>query len=124
MEDKANPLNGAIIHDKNRLVEVLNGLRARHPFVFKLSGENGFCLDIGIGKIGCVQHSRCDGRPPYVLAVAPHPENPEEDTEFLCGGTPSPISNRYCMPFDFVCEIAGYFLETGRAHPGFAWEPV
>jgi hypothetical protein len=42
----------------------------------------------------------------------------------MMGGTPTPIANRYCMPFRDVCDIAGYFLMTGRTHPGFIWEEV
>jgi hypothetical protein len=58
------------------------------------------------------------------MAVAPFPENKEEETEFLMGGTPTPISNVYCMPFDRVREIVGYFMHTGIAHPQFSWDPI
>ena len=74
-EDEANRLNGKIISDWERLLGILEGLRTREPFVCKLTGENGFELDVGIGKKGCVQYGRTDGLPPYLMAVAPFPED-------------------------------------------------
>jgi hypothetical protein len=123
-EDQENPLHGAVIRDSERLFQILEALRGRSPFICELVGENDFLIHIGIGEKGSVQHSRCDGRPPYLLAVAPHQERSVGYTEFLMGGTPCPISNRYCMPFEAVHEIARYFLETGEAHPDFKWENV
>jgi hypothetical protein len=123
-EERTNPLNGSIIQDRGRLLQILNGLRNRQSFICELRGENGFLLHIGIGELGHAQYSRSDGKPPYLMAVAPLPASEGEDTEFLLGGTPTPISNRYCMPFEFVREIAAYFLETGGAHPGFSWEEI
>jgi Immunity protein Imm1 len=123
-DDRANSLNGVDISDSEQLFEILEGLRNRDPFVCKLTGENGFEIDIGIGKDGCVQYSRTDGEPPYLLAVAPGEERQGEEIEFMMGGTPTPIANRYCMPFHYVREIAGYFLTTGHTHPAFSWEGV
>jgi hypothetical protein len=123
-EDRANDLNGTVIRENERLFHILDNLRNRPPFVCELIGENGFHLHVGIGTLGHAQYSRSDGSPPYLMAVAPRPKQEEEDTEFALGGTPTPISNRYCMPFNFVRKIAGYFLETGRAHPDFFWESI
>jgi hypothetical protein len=124
MGDEANELNGRTIDDREELLRILDGLRSREPFVCKLAGENGFELDVGIGKKGCVQYGRSDGLPPYLMAVASSPDDPEGETEFLMTGTPTPISNVYCIPFERVREIVGYFVETGRAHPAFVWKPV
>lgn len=124
LEDQANDLNGTAFQGSKILLGVLERLRTRSPFVCELVGENGFQLHVGIGHNGHAQYSRRDGEPPYLMAVAPHPEQEDEDTEFLLGGTPTPISNRYCMPFDAVREIAAHFLETGRTHPAFAWESI
>jgi hypothetical protein len=121
-EDDTNELNGAEIRDKARLLQVLDGLLDRPPFVGELEGDNGFHLHIGIGKLGHAQYSRLDGEPPYLMALAPNPA--QEDVEFLIGNTPTSISNRYCMPFGLVREIADHFLDTGRAHPGFSWEEI
>ena len=124
MEDEANELNGKLISDPLQLFRILDGLKSRDPFVCKLTGENGFELDVGVGNRGCVQFGRSDGLPPYLMAVSPFPERPEEETEFLMSGTPTPVSNAYCMPFDRVREIVGYFMRTGRAHPDFSWDPA
>ena len=121
-QDQENPLHGVVVRDRERLLQILNGLLIRPPFVCELQGENDFLLHVGVGEFGQAQYSRADGKPPYLMAVAPDPGPKEEDIEFLLGGTPTPISKRYCMPFKFICEIAGYFVETGRAHPGFSWE--
>jgi hypothetical protein len=121
-EDQANALNGSLVQDRERLLRILDGLRNRPPFVCELAGENGFYLHIGIGTMGHAQYSRMDGEPPYLLAVAPQPGRRDEYMDFLLWQTPTPISKRYCMPFDLIREIAGYFLETGNAHPGFGWE--
>jgi hypothetical protein len=122
-EDDANYLNGTIIRDRNRLFQILEDLRSREPFVCELVGDNGYCLHVGVGEYGNVQHSRLDGDPPYLMAVNRSSEGEvDEYIEFLLGGTGTPISKRYCMPFDSVLEIVGYFFETGRIHPAFAWD--
>jgi hypothetical protein len=121
-QDSTNELNGAVVQDKTRLFQILDSLLDRRSFVGELVSESGFNLHLGIGKLGHAQFSRSDGEPPYLMAVAPHPAR--RDREFLMGGTPTSISNRYCMPFGLVREIAGHFLDTGRAHPGFSWEEI
>jgi hypothetical protein len=123
-DDQANHLNGTAIHDKSRLFQLLQGMRNRSPFICKLVGENGYNLLVGIGKFGFVQHSACNGDPPYLVAVSPNTEPEDGEFEFMCGGTPTPISMRNCLPFDDVLQIAGYFQETGRTYPGVAWERV
>jgi hypothetical protein len=121
-EDDANQLNGTIVQRREQLPQILDGLLNRPPFVCELVGENGFHLHVGVGRLGHAQYSRPDGEPPYLLAVAARPGRRHEHIEFLLGGTPTPISKRYCMLFASVREIAAHFLETGRTHPGFVWE--
>ena len=123
-QDDTNSLNGTVVQDREHLLRILDGLRNRSPFVCDLVGTNGFHLDIGIGAMGHAQYSRMDGEPPYLLAVAPQPGRRDEYIDFLLWQTPTPISKRYCMPFESVRDIAAYFLETGRTHPLFAWEEV
>jgi len=73
-QDDLDSMNGAVIADGARLAELLDGRRKKPPFLARLSGENGFELMIGIGgRFGCVQHSRSDGEPPYLMAVSPNP---------------------------------------------------
>ena len=123
-EDRANYLNGVAIGDSTRLFQILESLRNRRPFFCELAGENGFRLSVGVGKLGCVQYSPCDGSPPYLVATADYVESEDGYCEFLAGGTPTQIPNRFCMPFESVLKIARYFQETGRAHPSWRWEEV
>jgi hypothetical protein len=121
IQDEANRLNGAVIEDTERLSQLLQGLRGRAPFICEIVAENGFELVVGVGEVGCAQYGRRDGSAGYVVALAPGREHVEGDTEFLAGGTATPISNRFCMPFSSVLEIVGHFHETSRAHPAFTW---
>jgi len=123
-EDDANCLNGTIIRDKSLLYQILDSLQSRIPFDCELVGDNGFCLLVGVGKEGCAQYNRCDGTPPYMMAVDRSKGWEKGYIEFLDGGTPSPVSKYYCMPFASVREIAGYFVETGRMYPAIAWEEL
>jgi hypothetical protein len=124
LDDQTNPLNGAVIGDNSRLFEVLNSMKGRLPVICELVGENGYCLDVGTGKVGCVQYSRCDGTPPYLVAVSRKDEQKDGYYDFQCGGTPTPVPARECMPFDEVMEVVRYFRETGDLHPGVSWEEI
>jgi hypothetical protein len=122
IEDDSNSLNGTVIRDSERLLQILEGLRGRRPFVCELVGNNGFELTVGIGAHGFAQYGRRDFSAGFMIAIAPGKELEEGDIEFLAGRTPTPISKRYCMPFESVCDIARHFLEAGSPHPAFLWE--
>jgi hypothetical protein len=128
MEDPANKLNGTIVQESEDLIQILERSRIRPPFLCKLTSDKGHYLDVGVGKNGCAQHTRAGGMPPYLMAVAPGKDHLQEQrgdyTEFLCGGTPTPISDRFCMPFESVREIVRHFAETGDPHPAFSWDPA
>jgi hypothetical protein len=124
-QDEQNPLNGSTISQRDRLLEVLNRLQGRAPFFCELVGKNGYKVLLGIGgATGCVQYSKVDGNPPYLMAVSRNQERPKENAEFLIGGTLSPILSRYCLPIDTVKEIAAYFQMTGERSPMVSWEEV
>jgi|EndMetStandDraft_2_1072991.scaffolds.fasta_scaffold91993_3 hypothetical protein len=123
-EDETNHLSRTVIGDNDRLFQILEGLRNRLPFFCELVGENGFHLMVGVGEMGCVQYSRCDGTPPHLVAIADSQQLRDGYSEFLINGTPTPVPNRFCMPFDSILEIVGYFRETGRAHPECKWEEI
>lgn len=123
IEDDANKLNGTVIPDTSRLFQILTTLRIREPSFCEFRGEN-FKLTVGVGSVGCAQHSPADGSPPYLIALAPDGEGAKGASEFLAGGTPTPVLNRYCMPFESVRDIARYFLDTGSVHPAFTWEKL
>jgi hypothetical protein len=104
--------------------EVLQKLRNREPFFFELVGENGYQLLVGLGKVGCAQYSRDDGSGLFQVAIAPSAQNIEGYVEFLAGDTPTPISKRYCMPWQQVKQIVFYFLEMGACTPEFSWKVI
>jgi hypothetical protein len=102
----------------------LEGLRERDPFMFELAGDNGYQLTIGLGKgIGCVQFSKSDGDPPYLVAKS-ETLLVTEPQEFSMGGTPTPINPEFCLSFDRVKDIAIYFATTGEKHPAISWDEV
>jgi hypothetical protein len=124
-QEPCSPLDGATVRNREELFELLDSLRNRAPFVGELVGDNGYKLLLGIGpEVGSVQHSPSDGDVPYLMAVAVDDHCKDEYVEFLCGDTPSPISKRYCLPFESVKEIAAHFLETGERSPAVRWEEI
>jgi len=118
-------MDGAEIADTSKLAELLEARRKQPPFLGRLSGENGFQLGIGIGRdVGCVQHSRSDGMPPYLMAISPNPPMKRGGIEFLTANTPTPVAARWIVRFDELMQIAAYFLETGERTNTVAWEQV
>jgi hypothetical protein len=80
---------------------------------------------IGIGgSFGCVQHSRSDGSPPYLLAMSADPPMKSGGIEFLTANTPTPITARHIVRYTELEEIARHFLETGRRSHKVSWEKV
>jgi hypothetical protein len=97
----------------------------KEPFFCELISDNGYKLLIGIGKrIGCVQYSRIDGVPPYLIALKDTSDGEQGYIEFLIDGTPTPVSMRYCIPLEDVRQIANHFLKTGELDSSFLWEEI
>jgi hypothetical protein len=124
LQDESNPQNGAAVREQGDLLRLLDRLRNRDPFFVEFVGENGYKLTIGIGNMGCVQYSREDGDPPYLMAVDPATERSSIEREFLAGNTPSPVPDHYLLPFERVKEIAAYFQQTGERSPTVSWEDL
>jgi hypothetical protein len=125
LEDGQNPLNGSIVGQSTQLMDLLSHLQGRPPFFCELIGESGYKLLLGIGgPRGCIQHSRADGDPPYLMAVADESQHSNEDFEFLIGGTLTPVASRFCVQFKTVREIAAHFQMTGERSPKTRWEAV
>ena len=125
MQNHSSNLHGVAVHDRRELFAVFDGAWGREPFGCELEGENGYKLTLGISKdVGFVQHGRADGDVPYLLAVAPENYWHKEYAEFLVGDTPTPIPQRFCLPFELVKQIAAYFVETGERSPAFIWEEI
>lgn len=125
-DDAQNCLNGTVICDDNQLYRILTlqSTQDRLPFFCELIGENEFCLLIGVGRIGCAQYSRCDGMPPYLMAVSNERSSQDGCNEFFFAEIPTPVRAQFCMPFHVVLEIARYFRETGGAYPAISWEEI
>src|SRR5262245_29641864 len=115
LQDEKNARSGHSSSDVAHVLALLDDLTSRPPFICELIGENGFMLTIGIGPhLGCVQHMRSDGNPPYLMAVNPaQPQTQDQEVELMCGGPPAPIDVRDCLTFDEVKKLVAYFVETG-----------
>ena len=124
MEDQADGFHGTAVHDSTQLRQLLQRLRRRPPFFCKLVGENGYCLTIGVGQVGCVQFSRNDGTPPYLMAVGSEKLLDDDEYEFLAGGTPTPVEARFCISFDKVIDVATHFSRSGAACPSIKWAEI
>ncbi len=120
-----NPMNGTRLETAATIAELFRSLRDRKPFLFELSGDNGFMLTIGFaGNCGSVQYSPSDGSPPYLVAVADDAVDDGKLVEFLAGNTPTPIPRRFCLPTDQVEKIAAEFLTRGGKSTAVAWEGI
>jgi hypothetical protein len=123
-QDYENPINGETIEEADELLDTLRRFTNRKPFLCELIGENGYNLMLGIGKLGCAQYSPGDGKPPYLLAVAPDPDPQLEEVEFLTGDTPTAIPGRNALPFSLAEEIAACFQRTGECSKSVSWEEI
>jgi hypothetical protein len=125
LEDDANPLNGASVENAAELRNILESLRNRAPFIAELIGDNGFKFMFGVGITeGCVQFSSAEDDPPYLMAVNPDLRGSEGEVEFLCGGAPTPVSKRYCLPYGAFMEIVAEFVRTGERKSDALWEEI
>jgi hypothetical protein len=125
LQEDSNPSNGAEITDVSQLLEIIDGLLERPPFICELVGDNGFGLSFGIGRpIGCAQYRSTDGRPPYFVTTSGDADIAEDEFEFLMGDTLTPISGRYCIKFDLLKEVAAHFQETGQRSTLVEWEEI
>jgi hypothetical protein len=122
-QDKYDVLNEKAIEQPDKLVELLHRRRNRRPFFAELFGDNSFKIMFGIStELCCVQHSRINGDPPYLMAVSPHRRMMKGCVEFLAGGTLTPVAARYIISFDELKEIALYFLQTGERSNAVSWQ--
>jgi hypothetical protein len=124
-QNGSNPLNGSTIRSESLLLQVFDELKHGTPFFCELIAQNGYKALFGIGHpFGCVQYSRVDGCPPYLMAIAPNHEHSMQYIGFWIGNTLTPIPSRYCMPFELVKEIAAEFLRNGGRSASVSWEEI
>ena len=125
LQDGTNPLNGTSIENSVELREILDSLKNRPPFLAELISDNGYKLMFGLGATeGCVQASSVEDDPPYLMAVTPNLRDSEGEVDFLCGGTLTPVSKRYCLSYDAFVEILEEFVETGERKHDVFWEEI
>ncbi len=123
--DNANHLNGTSIENLAEFQNVLESVRDRLPFIAELIGDNGFKLTFVLGTTeGCVQFCSVEPEPPYLIAVNSDVRDSEEEVEFLMGGTLTPVSIRYCLPYDALVEIVAEFIQTGERKHDMLWEEL
>ncbi len=122
-QDDLDPMNRTVVGSGAQLSELLDSRRNNAPFFARFSSDNGFEIMVGIGgNVGCVQYSRGDGAPPYLMAVSSRPPMKRGCVEFLTANTPTPIAARYILSFDEVKTIAIHFFKTGERSNAVSWQ--
>lgn len=123
LQDQMYSLNGTVIKDDKRLLQIMDGLVARDPFAFELACDNGYYLMVGMGgPVGSVEYCHCEAKISCLSAMTIESKHKTGYIDFLAGNTPTPIPARYCIPFELVKHIAAYFLNTGERSPAASWE--
>jgi hypothetical protein len=123
--DNTNPWNGTSIENLAEFQNVLESVRDRLPFIAELIGDNSFKLTFVLGTTeGCVQFCSVGHEPPYLMAVNPTLRDSEGEVEFLMGGTLTPVSKRYCLPYDAFVEVVAEFVQTGERKHDVLWEEL
>jgi len=123
--DNANPLSGTSIENLAEFQNVIESIRDQLPFIAELIGDNGFKLTFVLGTTeGCVQFCSAEHEPPYLMAVNPSLRDSEGMVEFLMGDTLTPISKRYCLPYDEFVKIVAEFVQTGERKHDVLWEEL
>ncbi len=124
LEDERNERNGLQLRDRLSVVELLDDLRSRPPFMCQFTGDNGYDLTVGIARdFGCIQHAANDGTPPFLMAVqSAGPQSAPGEMEFAVGGTATPIDGRYRLTMEMLKEVVAEFVATGRKSDRVDWE--
>jgi hypothetical protein len=124
-QDKLDHNNGRAISSVDELATFLDQMRNTTPFIAHFSGPSDFRIEFGIGgDFGCVQFSRMDDKPPYLMAVSHHPSMKRGYVEFLSGGTPTPIGARNILTYEEMKEVLIDFLRTGDRSNKVFWREV
>jgi hypothetical protein len=127
-QNTSNPLNGLPVSRERPLADALESAFDRKPFFCELVGENGYNLLVGVGvRCGCVQYSKVDGGPPYLMALpkgSPLDEQGSGYMEFVTGDTAAPVSRRYCLTIGTVVDVAAYFCKAGERSQEVTWEEI
>ena len=110
-QDHEDANNWRAISAVDELGELLDRMRDGKPVIAHLSGPGDFRVEFGIGgDFGCIQISRMDDKPPYLVAVSHHPCMKRGYVEFLCGGTPTPIGASNILSYGEMREVLIDFM--------------
>ena len=124
LDDDHDPRNGKVL-DQTAVIRLLDELRLRQPpTMCQFVGDNGFNLTVGIDNdFGCIQYSRNDGLPPYLMAKDVTRDAADfRDLEFVVGGTLTPIDSQYRVPLNMIKEVLLEFIESGERTEAVAWQ--
>ena len=125
MQDEINPLNGKSDRSYADVAAGFAEMECCEPSFYILDGENGYSLTMGFSKaIGCVQSSRTNDEPHYLMAAADERDWIGNDFEFLTADTPTPVSPKHCLPISEVRRIVVHFVITGKRLDFIHWEEV
>ncbi|MBX3405076.1 MAG: hypothetical protein KF699_16835 [Phycisphaeraceae bacterium] len=117
--------NAMLVTDSQAIVDLFHSFNGRQPFMFELRGDNNKALTIGYASTsGVVQYSSQAGTPPYWMAVGDDTVDAHDYIEFAAGGTPTPVSRRYCLPLKTVLIIAMEFMNDGGMSRVVQWEQI
>ena len=124
-QDEQSLLNGSVLETDTDLQAILRKPADREPFFCELEGPNGRRLLVGLSDdAGCVEYRSDAGEPVRLRAVANGAGESEGHTEFLLGGEPTSVPNRYRLPMEALLETAGVFLRTGGLNSEVSWEAI
>lgn len=113
-----------LVTSSDQLESLLGSLSKSEPGIVNLESSTKDLLQLGIGgQFASAQFTTHDAKPRYLCAKAKTIRTANE-VEFLCGGTPTPISPQLCISFEEAVSIADYFLKSGDRHPDFEWVEV
>lgn len=94
-------------------------------FCAELLDASGNRLLVGFGSKHFVQFTGGeDGATPLAVVGNPTLDSDQAYIEFLIGGTPTPISQRYLVPLSILAAAIESFLEDGCPSTQLEWEII
>jgi hypothetical protein len=124
-QDPTNHLNGSAFEDADLLTSALHDMQKRPPFFCELDGENKYKLMIGLGnRWSCVQYSKKNGEPPYLMALAVSAKHDGDDLQFLINNTATPVPFRFGLSQNTLWQIVRVFCEAGERSGNVQWEEI
>lgn len=124
LKDDDNPGNNRLLEGELQVSEVLRDLRvAQRPRMCQFTISSRGSVLVGFSReFGCVQYSREDGLPPYLMAVSRVSLGAPDELEFAVGGTMTPIDRRYLISMDQVAEVVAHFVASGELSDAVVWK--